>query len=168
MKRKFIAAVARALNSVVLRRMWDRSQLGSGTIFAPKLSSNPRLIRGRGSRFDKEAEVGGYVTVVLNSKSVLTGEIEKIQGPDELLLKNGFREDKDENSKLSLANALKNIKYSLAPRNASSSSLGEVFQRFRGGGAICMFPEGTSHDQPDLLPLKCRYFLRLILFNRHR
>jgi len=158
MKRKFVAAIARALGSVVLHRVWDRARLGSGTIFAPDFAKNPRLIRGRGTRFNKEADVGGYLMIVLGGKSVLRGEIEEIRSPEELLLKREFSNEGNDNGGLSLADVLRDTTYSVAPKQKSSSPFGEVFEKFKGGGAICLFPEGTSHDKPDLLPLKCKLF----------
>jgi glycerol-3-phosphate O-acyltransferase/dihydroxyacetone phosphate acyltransferase len=168
MKRRFIAMLANSLGSFTLYRVWDHARLGSGTIFAPDISGNPRLIRGRGTNFEQEAEVGGYLMVVVAGQCVLRAEISEIRGPEELYLKSRFPKRGEATYKsncwsgskgdvlVDLADVLRHSTYSLAPKREGNSILKAAGAMFGADKAICLFPEGSSHDRPNLLPLKCK------------
>jgi len=157
MKRKFIAFLAAGLGCITLRRVWDGANLGSGKIFAPDFQNNPRLIKGRGTRFDRETEVGGWIMVVVDGKQALRAEVAEIRGPQELYLKTSFLEGSDFGTPHRLEVALTETIYSLASKRQGydlKGSMSSVFAKLTSGSTICLFPEGSSHDQPDLLPLK--------------
>ncbi|PMD55514.1 uncharacterized protein K444DRAFT_596419 [Hyaloscypha bicolor E] len=148
MRRRFISMIATAMGCITLRRVWDRANLGRGRIFAPDITNEPQLIKGRGTRFDQDAKVGDFVMIVVAKQRILRAEISEIRGPQELYLKEGFTGL--DNPKEVLTDSL----YSLARKPESDNAFPSIFAKFKEGGAICMFPEGTTHDQSDLLPLK--------------
>jgi glycerol-3-phosphate O-acyltransferase / dihydroxyacetone phosphate acyltransferase len=150
MRRRFISMIATAMGCITLRRVWDRATLGRGRIFAPDITNEPQLIKGRGTRFDQDAKVGDFVMIVVAKQRILRAEISGIRGPQELYLKEGFTGL--DNPKEVLTDSL----YSLARKPESDNAFPSIFAKFKEGGAICMFPEGTTHDQSDLLPLKSK------------
>lgn len=154
------------MHTIIIRRLWDGAVLGSGTVYAPDFRTNPRLLKGNDTRFDLEAEVGGFVLLVIGARRILRCEILEIRGPQELYLKTAFIQDEKEEvlpnlskgASESLAAALTGTLYSLAPKHAPLDISKTVHSRLAHGGAACLFPEGIAHDQSDLLPLKSKPF----------
>ena len=141
---------ATALGAITLHRVWDGANLGRGRIYSPDIKHEPQLIKGRGTHFDQDAKVGDFVMIVVAGQRILRAEISEIRGPHELYLKRGFAGV--DNLQAILTDSL----YSLAPKRVSDNAFHSIFATFGAGGAICIFPEGTTHDQPDLLPLKSK------------
>ncbi len=48
----------------------------------------------------------------------------------------------------------KEYKYNIIPKLDQSQVYNQVWARLREGHSIGIFPEGGSHDQTDLLPIK--------------
>lgn len=79
-----------------------------------------------------------------------TAEIASIESPTELTLKKEFRG-------LRALEALEmqgGTNFKIAPKVDQSRVYEKVFERIEEGGCIGIYPEGGSHDRPDLLPLK--------------
>jgi glycerol-3-phosphate O-acyltransferase/dihydroxyacetone phosphate acyltransferase len=119
-----------------------------------------------------------------------SAEILEIRGPEELLLKKPFqgkpalrqltgRDDIGDGDSLSngdsqgppvIAEGFEGTSYKTAPKVDQTMVYNEVFKRLNQGGCIGIFPEGGSHDRPELLPLKrkclsgcmCRPVLMLV------
>jgi glycerol-3-phosphate O-acyltransferase / dihydroxyacetone phosphate acyltransferase len=163
LRRKFVGLMARCLGTIPVDLAWDKARRGSGTIYLPDYEQNPFLVRGVGTHFDSEAEVGGLVIVPAIRGAVAAREIAQIRGPEELVLKNCF----DQNQclrHLNLNTDARNAKlggrgavFTLAPKPDHTELQDAVLEKLDGGGFICLFPEGASHDAPKLLPLKCRH-----------
>ena len=185
MKRKFIGGAASLLGPVPVGRALDSTRSGSGKIYLPDPASQPLLVRGNGTRFDKEAEVGGLLVLPTVNGDAASAEILEVISPEEIRLKKDFkgtvalrqltgRRDVDEPESLlsdgtcKEQNGFEGSSYKTAPKVDQTQVYDAVFERLSAGGCIGIFPEGGSHDRTELLPLKgkilnlCLLFLRLI------
>lgn len=171
MKRKFIGAAASMLGPVSVGRALDSTKAGTGKIYLPDPRGDPLLIRGHGTKFDKEAEVGGLLVLPTVNGLAANAEIAKIHGPEEIRLKKEFkgdvamgqltgRSDLSEDAPLTDDYAHKEqdnyegTSYKTAPKVDQTEVYNAVFDRLNAGGCIGIFPEGGSHDRTELLPLK--------------
>ncbi|KAL8965839.1 MAG: hypothetical protein Q9197_006295 [Variospora fuerteventurae] len=171
MKRKFIGAAASMLGPVSVGRALDSTKAGTGKIYLPDPRGDPLLIRGHGTQFDKEAELGGLLVLPTVNGLAANAEIAKIHGPEEIRLKKEFkgdvamgqltgRSDLSEDTPLTDDNAhkeqddYKGTSYKTAPKVDQTEVYNAVFDRLNAGGCIGIFPEGGSHDRTELLPLK--------------
>ncbi|KAK4103207.1 hypothetical protein N658DRAFT_421741 [Parathielavia hyrcaniae] len=168
----FIGWASRQVGSVPVGRAQDSAKPAQGTIYLPDPINDPTLVRGIGTDFEKQAEVGGML--FLPSTQGQTGasvDIAKILGPDELRIKRAFRgklaltqltarDDIDDNGNLTSVDVngskpgYEGTKYKLAPHIDQSKVYQAVFDRLKSGGCVGIFPEGGSHDRTELLPLK--------------
>ncbi|KAL8710729.1 MAG: hypothetical protein Q9220_004747 [cf. Caloplaca sp. 1 TL-2023] len=171
MKRRFIGIAASLLGPVTVGRALDSTKPGSGKIYLPDPSGDPLLIRGVGTSFEKETEIGGLLVLPTVNGLAANTEIAEIQGPEEIRLKKAFKEShameqltgrKDivENGDLANGDVQKAVEgfegtsYKTAPKVDQSHVYNACFERLNGGGCIGIFPEGGSHDRTELLPLK--------------
>lgn len=153
-KMPFIGALCRRMGATPLKRVWDQTRLGSGTISLPDLT-RPQIIRGEGTKFDIECHVGDPIMAVIGRRHILRGTISQICGHDKLVLEKPFL-GKQEYLEHFTPGALRNLKYSLMSGTKPPQSWTDVTDALRTNGGICLFPEGASHDQPRLLPIKSK------------
>lgn len=174
MRRKFIGGLARAVGAVPVARALDSTKAATGKIFLPDPVNSPKLIRGTGTRFDKEAQVGGLLVLPSVNGTAANAEILEIHGPEEICLKNAFkgavalrqltgRDDITEEGKFENGDAgedkvllgdFTGISFKTAPKVDQTMVYDAVFERLDTGGCVGIFPEGGSHDRTELLPLK--------------
>lgn len=174
MRRKFIGRLARAVGAVPVARALDSTKAATGKIFLPDPVNSPKLIRGTGTRFDKEAQIGGLLVLPSVNGTAANAEILEIHGPEEICLKNAFkgavalrqltgRDDITEEGKFENGDASENkvllgdftgISFKTAPKVDQTMVYDAVFERLDTGGCVGIFPEGGSHDRTELLPLK--------------
>ncbi|KAK0709694.1 hypothetical protein B0T26DRAFT_653463 [Lasiosphaeria miniovina] len=168
----FIGWASRQVGSVPVGRAQDSAKPAKGTIYLPDPIDDPTLVRGVGTNFTKDAEVGGMIFLPsIKGHSGLSVDIAEVIGPDELRIKRPFkgkisllqltgRDDIDEhgNFENKKVNGSKEgfagTKYKLAPHIDQTKVYQAVFDRLRSGGCVGIFPEGGSHDRTELLPLK--------------
>jgi glycerol-3-phosphate O-acyltransferase/dihydroxyacetone phosphate acyltransferase len=169
----FIGWASRQVGAVPVGRAQDITKPGSGTIYLPDPINDPTLVRGIGTKFGVgEGEPQGMVFLP-PAKNQAGGSmnIEKILGPEEIRIKRPFkgklamkqltgRNDIDEDGNFTnknqkgIAPGYEGTKYKLAPYTDQTKVYEAVFDRFRNGGCVGIFPEGGSHDRTELLPLK--------------
>jgi glycerol-3-phosphate O-acyltransferase/dihydroxyacetone phosphate acyltransferase len=146
-----VGTLAPLISVVPVSRAIDHMKAAKGTIFLPDSTRSPTLLRGIGTKFDGPGfEVGGtlYLPAIKGESHKL--EIAEIRGPEEIVLK----------ITPALQNALRQlsspdgISFKVAPHVDQSIVYDAVFDRLRKDGCIGIFPEGGSHDRPDMLPLK--------------
>lgn len=169
MRRKFIGAGARATGAVSVGRALDSTRPATGRIYLPDPTNDPTLIRGVGTKFEGEAQVGGLLVLPTVNGTAANTEILEIHGDEEIRLKKEFKGDVAlkqltgkaseegvplENGEVEKAQDFKGIKYKVAPKVDQSLVYDAVFQRLQAGGCVGIFPEGGSHDRTELLPLK--------------
>ncbi|KAI1436190.1 acyltransferase [Xylaria sp. CBS 124048] len=168
----FVGWASRMTGAVPVGRAQDSATPGKGVIYLPDPVNDPTLIRGVGTDFEKQAEVGGMIFLPsVKGQSGSAIGIAKIIGPQELRVKSGFkakqplfqltgRDDIDAQGNFNNKDltgprdGFEGTKYKLAPHIDQTSVYEAVFARLRSGGCIGIFPEGGSHDRTELLPLK--------------
>ena len=160
------------MGSVPVGRAQDSAKPAQGTIYLPDPIDDPTLIRGIGTDFEKQAEVGGMIFLPsVKGQSGSSIDIAEIIGPEELRIKRAFkgrvaltqltgRDDIDENGEFrhktvkGCQEGFQGTTFKLAPHIDQTKVYQAVFDRLKSGGCVGIFPEGGSHDRTELLPLK--------------
>ncbi|KAI1327367.1 glycerol-3-phosphate acyltransferase [Xylariaceae sp. FL0255] len=168
----FIGWGSRQTGSVPVGRAQDKAKPAKGLVYMPDPINDPTLIRGVGTDFEKEAQVGGMIFLPsVKGRSGSSVDIAKVLGPEELRTKRPFsgdlalsqltgRDDIDNQGSFTRRELTtprpghEGTKYKLAPHTDQTEVYNAVFTRLRSGGCIGIFPEGGSHDRTELLPLK--------------
>lgn len=165
MTRQFIGTVSGLVGSIPVGRALDYAKAAKGTIYLPRPANDPFLLRGIGTNFEKQAQKAGLIVLPTINGNTATGEIAEIIGPEEIRLKKDFKGE-DALKQLTGANEIGDLsslrpvdgfqgtKYKTAPKVDQSKAYDAVFRSLQSGGCVCIFPEGGSHDRPELLPLK--------------
>jgi glycerol-3-phosphate O-acyltransferase/dihydroxyacetone phosphate acyltransferase len=171
-RRRFIGLLSKGIGAVPVARAMDNMKPGEGTIYLPDPINQPTLVRGIGTKFDGPwFEPEGTIALPTINGIAHSATIAEIRGPEELILKKPFRardalyqltgrtditddgKFTDDGSEQDLGD-FKGSKFKVAPHVDQSAVYKAVFQRLSTGGCIGIFPEGGSHDRPELLPLK--------------
>lgn len=168
----FIGWASRQTGAVPVGRAQDAAKPKDGTVYLPDPINNPTLIRGIGTHFDKDAEIGGMIFLPsAKGQASSSVDIAEIHGPEEIRIKRPFkgwlplfqltgRDDIDEAGHFAnkghtgVKEGYQGTKYKLAPHIDQTKVYEAVFDRLRSGGCVGIFPEGGSHDRTGLLPLK--------------
>lgn len=168
----FIGWASRQVGSVPVGRAQDSAKPGKGTIYLPDPVNDPTLIRGIGTDFTTQAEVGGMLFLPsAKGQSGSSVDIAEIITAEEIRIKRPFkgklsltqltaRDDIDEHGNLTNHDldgpkpGYEGTKYKLAPHIDQTKVYQAVFDRLKAGGCVGIFPEGGSHDRTELLPLK--------------
>jgi glycerol-3-phosphate O-acyltransferase/dihydroxyacetone phosphate acyltransferase len=171
-RRKFIGFLARNIGTVPVSRAMDMLKPGQGTVYLPDPINEPTLLRGAGTNFEGPGfEKDGTIALPTINGTSHSESIAAIRGPEELVLKKPFthkdalfqltgRKDITDDGKFTGEvsdqdrKEFKGSKFKVAPHVDQSAVYDAVFARLHSGGCIGIFPEGGSHDRPDLLPLK--------------
>ncbi|EEH08134.1 glycerol-3-phosphate O-acyltransferase [Histoplasma capsulatum G186AR] len=171
-KRRFVGLLAKAAGALPVARAMDNMKPGKGTIYLPDPFNNPTLLRGIGTKFDGPGfEPGGTIALPTINGEAHSTDIAEIRGPEEIILKKPFmhkdalyqltgRTDITDDLKFTGSAAqqdlsgFKGSKFKVAPHVDQTRVYEAVFQTLNAGGCIGIFPEGGSHDRPNLLPLK--------------
>lgn len=162
MKRKFIGTAAAAVGALPVARALDSVSPAKGNIYLPKPEEDPNLLHGIGTDFtSKKFQVGGLIVLPKIGNQSPSTEIGEIMSATSLRLKKPFKtteaielltqegsEDKDTDGEI------RGTAFKVAPHVDQTKVYDRVFDDLQGGGCIGIFPEGGSHDRPDLLPLK--------------
>lgn len=153
-------------------RAQDAAKPKDGTVYLPDPIDDPTLIRGIGTHFDKDAEIGGMIFLPsAKGQASSSVDIAEILGPEEVRIKRPFkaklplsqltgRDDIDESGNFTniefkgIKEGYEGAKYKLAPHIDQTKVYEAVFDRLRTGGCVGIFPEGGSHDRTGLLPIK--------------
>ncbi|KAI1265350.1 acyltransferase [Xylariaceae sp. FL1019] len=168
----FIGWGSRQTGSVPVGRAQDKAKAAKGLVYMPDPINDPTLIRGIGTDFENEAEVGGMIFLPsIKGQSGSSIDVAKVLGPNELRTKRPLkgklaisqltgRDDIDQEGNLTdphvngPKDGYEGTKYKLAPHTDQTEVYKAVFNRLKSGGCIGIFPEGGSHDRTELLPLK--------------
>lgn len=168
----FIGWMSRQVGSVPVGRAQDSAKAGKGTIYLPDPIHDPTLVRGIGTDFENQAEVGGMLFLPsIKGQSGSSVDVAQIIGPEEIRIKRPLKEklamtqltardDIDEHGNFTDTDVrgpkpgYEGTKYKLAPHIDQTKVYQAVFDRLKSGGCVGIFPEGGSHDRTELLPLK--------------
>lgn len=169
MRRKFIGAFARAVGALPVARALDNVKTADGRIYLPDPTNNPTLLRGVGTQFEKQAQVGGLLVLPSVNGVAANAEILEIHDAEEIILKKEFKGEEasrqlmsrrdvteEEKSEVSQINGgdVTGTTFKTAPKVDQTKVYDAVFDSLDGGGCVGIFPEGGSHDRTELLPLK--------------
>ncbi|ANB13140.1 bifunctional glycerol-3-phosphate/glycerone-phosphate O-acyltransferase SCT1 [Sugiyamaella lignohabitans] len=141
-KRPFIGFMAWATNAIGVVRAQDNLVKGSGTIYMEE--SDPLKVLGKGTKFTQECEEAGHVGL---PHGLGMNDIDKIISDTELTVRKEFKPKARDL-------LLKGTTYKVASRVNHSDMYHKVFRHLHDGNCLGIFPEGGSHDRPDLLPIK--------------
>lgn len=139
MRRKYVGVIARAINAIPVERAQDIAKPGTGKVTI----KNKVEVMGEGTTFSSELKVGICMVVAGETLNVAS-----IQSDTQLLLAASTPYEKNGGV---LAEA---TKFKVAPKVDQNEVFEYVFQSLSKGQAVGIFPEGGSHDRPDLLPFK--------------
>ncbi|KAJ3340620.1 hypothetical protein HDU93_006735 [Gonapodya sp. JEL0774] len=137
----YLGRIARLSGTIPVKRPQDYVRKGPGTVSVDPQS--PLTLRGVGTEFSK---LSRRFVITLPNKD--KREVEKVISNTELILKTAFSDP------ASLELLSKGSAYRVTPHFDQNVVFAGVHERLISGGAIGIFPEGGSHDQPELLPLK--------------
>ncbi|KAI8065261.1 hypothetical protein BC940DRAFT_241574 [Gongronella butleri] len=141
--RKLIGTVARMLHAIPVIRPQDLATKGRGSLHA---GDDNLTVIGRGTEFTQQT--GPRDLLVLSKKVQLP--VDKVISDTEIKLKVPLD---DEANKLLRDGA----SYKVIPHVDQSTLYDKVHERLHNGGCIVIFPEGGSHDQTQMLPLKAGF-----------
>ncbi|KAK4154975.1 hypothetical protein C8A00DRAFT_32245 [Chaetomidium leptoderma] len=168
----FIGWASRQVGAVPVGRAQDYAKPARGTLYLPDPVNDPTLVRGIGTDFEAEAQVGGMLFLPsTKGHSGASVDVAQIIGPEEIRIKRAFkgkisvaqltgRDDIDSNGDLTNKKVngpkpgYEGTKFKLAPYIDQREVYQAVFNRLQSGGCVGIFPEGGSHDRTELLPLK--------------
>lgn len=170
-KRKFIGTLSAAIGAIPVARALDKVKPAKGKIFLPDQDNDPTLIQGVGTDFKNgDFEKGGLIVLPKVRGQTPSTEIADIISPTELRLKKPFKTPEALESLTGTGSASgtltpggdingqqvesRGCSFKVAPFVDQTKVYNAVFDELDAGGCIGMFPEGGSHDRPDLLPLK--------------
>ncbi len=134
MTRFLIGHAARLLNSIPVVRSQDLARSPNGSI-----SSQGLKLFGKGTKFSTDVAVGESIKV---SGQQTTPVVAKVVSDTEIDLKSPFEFE------------ITDLKFKVWPKLDHAQVYEKVFERLHRGGAIGIFPEGGSHDNPHLISLK--------------
>lgn len=170
MHRSFIGTLAAGVGSLPVARALDSQAPAKGMIFLPDQDNDPCLIQGVGTDFkSSQFQVGGLIVLPKVRGQTPSAEIAEIISPTELRLKKPFKTPEALESLTGKGRVSgrstpgretegvtdsRGTKFKVAPFVDQSKVYDAVFRDLEAGGCIGIFPEGGSHDRPDLLPLK--------------
>ncbi|OSD01601.1 glycerol-3-phosphate O-acyltransferase [Trametes coccinea BRFM310] len=153
MQRKVIGFFAKMMASIPVVRAADNAMPGTGQITISE--EDPRLLIGHGTRF--KTEFSPKMQVML-PRSVGSGvaEVVEVISDTELRIRKELPGTPKlrERIKEMKANGQDGVTFKRLPFVDQHEMYQHVYQSLTDGGAICIFPEGGSHDRTDLLPLK--------------
>lgn len=146
-QRSFIGTCAMLCGSIPVERAQDLLSTKSGTIKVDE--TNSLKIIGHDTQFTKDCEIKGLLGLPSSLSSV---QIESIEDATHLTLKKPFKLTL---SQLRIDKLLaQGTTYKTAPHIDNNIVFSNVFNHLNSGKDVGIFPEGGSHDRPDLLPLK--------------
>ncbi|KAI8988801.1 hypothetical protein BDB01DRAFT_842323 [Pilobolus umbonatus] len=143
-KRRIIGTIARALHAIPVVRPQDLAVKGTGKLLVDEQSEF--IVRGENTRFTQEVGPRDLISV---NKSIKLLVLEVISDT-ELKLKSPMNSDE-----MHVISTGRNFK--IIPHINQSVLYEKVHERFNKGGSILIFPEGGSHDRPEMLPLKAGF-----------
>lgn len=157
MKEPYIGKLAASFGTLPVARSQDNLKSRPGKLYLPDAENDPTLIRGIGTDFhDPQFTKGGTIVLPKVGKTAPPSTtISEILGPQELRLKNPLElPEKLKLAMISKDGQAAGVSFKVAPHIDQTQVFNKASSHLLRGGCIGIFPEGGSHDRPDLLPLK--------------
>ncbi|CAI5756766.1 unnamed protein product [Candida verbasci] len=147
--RRIIGDAAKLCSSIPVERAQDLLKKGTGRIRIDP--ENELVLIGDGTKFTQDCMVKGLIGL---PHSLGNCQISSIEDDTHLTLRKPFRSPKqkiqDKIGKL----LSQGTSFKIAPHVDNHIVFQNVFHHLNDGKILGIFPEGGSHDRPDLLPLK--------------
>lgn len=140
-----IGPLSRCQLSIPVSRAQDMLVKGTGIIFID-FEADALLVRGKGTRFTKECTPRGLLAL---PQSLGASEIVEVRSDTELVLKKEFKR-----SEKIVELLKKGTPFKFADKIDQKQVYQFVFDHLSNNQCLGIFPEGGSHDRPDMLPLK--------------
>ncbi|TFK92382.1 glycerol-3-phosphate O-acyltransferase [Polyporus arcularius HHB13444] len=153
MQRKVIGFFAGLMASIPVVRAADDAKPGTGEITIS--DEDPCLIIGHGTKFTSEFTPKMQI-MLPRSVGSSVAEVVEILSDTRLKIRKEFSGIAKVRDRIKEAQAAgqQGLSYKRLPFVDQHEMYQYVYQCLTEGGAICIFPEGGSHDRTDLLPLK--------------
>ncbi|PVU92109.1 hypothetical protein BB559_003840 [Furculomyces boomerangus] len=147
MKKRIVGFYARILRAIPVERAMDNKVKGIGRIKLETRYEDPRKLTGIGTKFTQEFVVGDRISIEAGKFQT---KVEEILSDTELLVSNEIKSLEV----LEPLTSENGAKYDKVPPMDQHEMYKAVYERLNNGECIGIFPEGGSHDQSKLLPLK--------------
>ncbi|PGH09217.1 hypothetical protein AJ79_05746 [Helicocarpus griseus UAMH5409] len=154
MREPYVGTMTRLMGAVPVVRAMDLVKPAEGTMYLPDPDGDPTFVCGRGTDFTSELFMEGGLIMLpkVGRTSVEQQTIAQIIGPEQLRLRRPFKAFEKDHP---LYDGLrKGTPFKVAPYVDQSQMFDGVYRELCNGGCVGIFPEGGSHDRPNLLPLK--------------
>ncbi|CAI5758492.1 unnamed protein product [Candida verbasci] len=142
---KVVGTLAKCQLSIPVIRPQDTLTKGNGKIFI-NMQEEPLKVIGVGTKFTQDCMVKGLLAL---PQSLGASEITEIISDTELYIRKEFKSTDQIKTLLT-----KGTSFKKADKIDQKKVYKMVFDHLSDGNCIGIFPEGGSHDRPDLLPLK--------------
>lgn len=140
-----IGPLSRCQLSIPVSRPQDMLVKGTGIIFID-FKLDALLVKGKGTQFTKECTPRGLIAL---PQSLGASEIVEVRSDTELVLKKEFK-----TSDKIIELLKKGTPFKIADKIDQKQVYQFVFDHLSNNQCLGIFPEGGSHDRPDMLPLK--------------
>ncbi|KAI8917266.1 hypothetical protein DFJ77DRAFT_459763 [Powellomyces hirtus] len=145
MDKPHIGIPGRIAGAIPVVRPQDLVQKGQGKLlFNPEA---PSLFRGEKTSFKKQLHPRAVIKL---TKDMGQYEVVEVVSDTEVRIKKPIVDT----AVLEYLAAEKGVDYKVIPHVDQSEMFDSVTERLERGGCVGIFPEGGSHDRPELLPLK--------------
>ena len=144
-----VGYLAKKINVIPVNRAEDLKIGGKGKI----IMTSDTDIKGFGTKFiseikkNKNFKLGIHSLLIMKKYKVM---VEKVIDEENIKV----RSDPNTYELIKKENKDKKLNYQFIPKLDNSLMFKETTKKLIEGKAICIFPEGTSHDNTDLLKLK--------------
>ncbi|EPX71056.1 glycerol-3-phosphate O-acyltransferase [Schizosaccharomyces octosporus yFS286] len=144
-RQKIIGIFSRAFGAIPVERAQDLAKRGKGKIYVVP-DGDQSEIHGIDTEFTNH-RLGDTIILPNNSGST---HIASIESDTLIRVKREFREE----AAVRMLHSPEGCTYKVAPEVNQATVFDKVRQRLVEGACIAIFPEGGSHDRPEMLPLK--------------
>lgn len=138
-KLRFIGFMARMVGSIPVDRAQDDMKPQTGKVFID--SNNPTIVKGKDTLFSKCCMEKGLIGL---PHPIGNAKIDKVISDTELRVLKPFKKFTN----------IDGSSFKTAPKVDNHILFQNVYAKLHKNEAIGIFPEGGSHDRPQLLPLK--------------
>lgn len=143
---KLIGPLARCMKAIPVGRAQDAFKVATGEVFAD--GKDPLVLRGVGTKFDAEAAAGKNISLQGSNDIAV---IKEVRSDTELVLARPF---KTAECRELMANGFEPRGFKIGEKVDNTKMFHFVFEHLANGHSLGIFPEGGSHDRPEMLPLK--------------
>ncbi|ORX61488.1 hypothetical protein DM01DRAFT_1342469 [Hesseltinella vesiculosa] len=143
--RPLIGHVGKILNAIPVVRPQDVVIKGEGLVFYDP-DNDPLTIRGQGTKFTQDIHMRDFIIFGRNRKF----HVATVLSDTECQVTHAMTIPADEREP-------QGYSYRIAPHIDQTTVYNEVNSYLYNNECITIFPEGGSHDRPDMLPLKAGF-----------